>query len=322
MNREMAMRLKWVRLYEQTKNAGLVCLRCGISRPTLRKWFSGYSEEGLEGLRSTSRRPISSPLRKVFLQQELWILDLRCKRRLGARRIQNELKRNYGLALALATIHRTLARFKVEPLPKRRKNHYKRYERPIPGDRVQMDTCKVASGLYQFTAIDDCTRYKVLGLYPRRTAKNTLKFLEKVIEETPFPIQRIQTDRGTEFFAYKVQECLMNWGIKFRPVKPGSPHLNGKVERSQRTDLEEFYATVSLDSPDLHDQLQEWQHFYNWHRPHGALHGKSPMERFFELSDQTPLSNEVELMYYPRKERIRYQDYRIDLKFAKVKRCL
>ena len=182
-----------------------------------------------------------------------------------------------------------------------------------------MDTCKVASGLYQFTAIDDCTRYKVLGLYPRRTAKNTLKFLEKVIEETPFPIQRIQTDRGTEFFACKVQECLMNWSIKFRPVKPGSPHLNGKVERSQRTDLEEFYATVSLDSPDLHDQLHEWQHFYNWDRPHGALHGKSPMERFFELSDQTPSSNEVELMYNPRKERIRYQDYRIDLKLAKVK---
>lgn len=263
-----------------------------------------------------------SPLRKVFLQQELWILDLRSKRRPGARRIQNELKRNYGFTLALAPIHRTLARFKVEPLPKRRENHYKRYERPIPGDQVQMDTCKVTSGLYQFTAIDDCKRYRVLALYPRRTAEHTLKFLEKVVEETPFPIQRIQTYRGKEFFAYKVKECLMNWGVKFRPVKPGSSHLNGKVERSQRTDLEEFYATVSLDSPDLPEQLQEWQHFYNWDRPHGALQGRSPMERFFELSDQTPFSDQVELMYDPRKERIRYQDCRRDLKLAKVPRCL
>ena len=38
----------------------------------------------------------------------------------------------------------------------------------------------------------------------------------------------------------------MEYGIKFRPIKPPSPHLNGKVERSQRTDIEEFYATPDL----------------------------------------------------------------------------
>lgn len=94
-------------------------------------------------------------------------------------------------------------------------------------------------------------------------------FLEKLVEEMPFPIQRIQTDRGREFFATKVQRRLMDWCIKFRPIKPGAPHLNGKVERSQRTDLEEFYSTVELSAPDLEDQLQEWQHYYNWDRPHG-----------------------------------------------------
>ena len=84
-----------------------------------------------------------------------------------------------------------------------------------------------------------------------RTAENTLRFLEKVVEEMPFPIQRIQTDRGLEFFALKVQERLMEWGIKFRPIRPASPHLNGKVERAQKTDLDEFYSTVNLDAPDL-----------------------------------------------------------------------
>ena len=43
----------------------------------------------------------------------------------------------------------------------------------------------------------------------------------------------------------------MEYGIKFRPLKPASPHLNGKVERSQRTDLEEFYASVDLPAEDL-----------------------------------------------------------------------
>ena len=48
----------------------------------------------------------------------------------------------------------------------------------------------------------------------------------------------------------------MEYGIKFRPIKPASPHLNGKVERSQRTDIEEFYSTVDLKAPDLSAQLQ------------------------------------------------------------------
>src|SRR5262245_10399213 len=93
------------------------------------------------------------------------------------------------------------------------------------------------------------------ALFNRRNAANSLRFLELAIEEFPFPIQRIQTDRGREFFAYCFQEKLMEYGIKFRPIKPTSPHLNGKVERSQRTDIEEFYATVDLKAPDLSEQL-------------------------------------------------------------------
>ena len=78
----------------------------------------------------------------------------------------------------------------------------------------------------------------------------------------------------------------MAYGIKFRPIKPGSPHLNGKVERSQKTDLEEFYSTVELKSSDLEDRLQEWQHYYNWDRPHGALNGKTPIDRWSELIEK------------------------------------
>jgi transposase-like protein len=49
-----------------------------------------------------------------------------------------------------------------------------------------MDTCKIAPGFYQYTAIDDCTRIRVRALYKRRSAANSLLFLEKVIEEFPF----------------------------------------------------------------------------------------------------------------------------------------
>lgn len=129
------------------------------------------------------------------------ILTLRSKRKLGARRIQSELLRQHEFRLNLATIHKVLVKNQVKPLVRlRREEHHKRYSRPISGDRVQMDTCKIAKGLYQYTTVDDCTSYKFPVLFPRRTAENTLRFLDQVIEEMPFPVQHIQTDRGSEFF--------------------------------------------------------------------------------------------------------------------------
>ena len=129
---------------------------------------------------------------------------------------------------------------------------------------MQIDTCKIASDIYQYTAVDDCTRWRVLDIYKRRTAANTLEFIDKMVEEFPFPIQRIQSDRGREFFAVKVQEKFMEYGIKFRPIKPASPYLNGKVERSQKTDLEEFYANTDLSNFDqLREELGYWQFYYN-----------------------------------------------------------
>ena len=185
-----------------------------------------------------------------------------------------------------------------------------------------MDVCKIAPGKYQYTAVDDCTRYRVLALFARKTAANTLEFIDQVLEEIPFPVQRFQTDRGREFFATKVQKRLMEYGIKFRPIKPASPHLNGKVERSQKTDLSEFYAVADLDDPELEDRLSEWQHYYNWHRVHGSLNGGTPMDRYFELSHDTPYLDDVSNQYDKSKERIQDTNYRRDLELRRLKRCL
>lgn len=321
MTDEAKKRLKWIELYEQYGVAGIVCLKAGISRPTLRKWLRRYEQEGLDGLESQSKRPHSTPRKKVFETEASIILGLRKKRGLGARRIQSELRGHSDIQLSLATIHKVLDRAGVKPLVVKRINRKscKRYSRPIPGDRVQMDVCKIGPGLYQYTAIDDCSRFKVLGLYPRRSAKATLSFLERVVEEMPFSIQRIQTDRGREFLADKVQKKLMQWAIKFRPIKPRSPHLNGKVERSQRTDLEEFYPTVDLKDEQLQLKVEEWQFYYNWHRPHSSLKGKTPIERISELTMKTPTNDEVEAMYEPSKERLREQNYKLDLLCSKLK---
>jgi transposase InsO family protein len=77
-------------------------------------------------------------------------------------------------------------------------------------------------------------KFRVLGIYSRQTAKNSARFLEaRMIGEFPFPIQRIQSDRGAEFFGLEFQKVRLNNSIKFRPIRPRSPHLNGKVERCE-----------------------------------------------------------------------------------------
>ncbi|MCC6967942.1 MAG: IS481 family transposase [Nitrospira sp.] len=314
MDDEMRRRFRWVRLYQETGDAGLVCRRCGISHPTLRKWVRRFDESGEDGLKSRSRRPVQSPNRRIFAPERALILDLRLTRKLGARRIQNELYRHHNLHLSLDTIHKVLITSPVPQLvrPVHRKTSH-RYSRRIPGDRVQIDTCKIAPGCYQYTAVDDCSRYRVLAVFSRRTAAGTLAFLERVIEEMPFPVQRVQTDRGREFFAMAVQQWLMDHCMKFRPIKPASPHLNGKVERSQKTDREEFWAVTDPQTPDLELRLAEWQHYYNWDRPHGSLNGQSPIDVLHAKQADTPFWDEVEAQYDPTGERVQVAHYQTDL---------
>lgn len=257
-----------------------------------------YEQSGLAGLMSNSRR------------------------RLGSRRIQSELDRTHGFEISRTTIDKILAESGTVPLlrPNRNRKSTTRYARQIPGERVQMDTCKIGPSRYQYTAINDCTHIRLLALYARRSAANTLLFLERVLEELPFPVQRIQTDRGREFFALVVQQRLMDYAIKFRPVKPASPHLNGKVERSQRTDLEEFYATTDLHAADLHEALLAWQDHYNHFRPHGSLNGMTPWEKWQESAKFTPCWDDIEALYDPTKERVRHPEYRVDLQLKNLPR--
>ena len=251
-------------------------------------------------------------------------MDLRLKRKLGPQLIQAELLRLHNCRLSTSTIWKVLHRNHAKLLQRRRDTKPKRYSRKVPGECVQLDTRKIAPGIYQYTAVDDCTRLRVLGIYPRRTARNSVHFLEeRLLHEFPFPIQRIQTDRGGEFFGTSFQTALRRHCIKFRPNRPRAPHLNGKVERSQQTDEMEFWVTVDLTSPTLSSQFEEWQFFYNWQRPHSGLRGLTPMNRYCELIQVTPLQEETHAAFDAKQERHQERDYKkeLQLRAARSLRC-
>jgi transposase InsO family protein len=317
MDGVIRQRLQWVRMYEATGDAGLTCRRCGISRPTLRLWARRYHKSGEAALAGLSRRPKTSPRRKVFTAERELIVSLRGDRNLGARRIQSELRLLHNTELSITSCQKVLDAAHVPALRKAKRVHApKRYSRLVPGDRVQIDTMKIAPGVYQYTAVDDCTRFRVLGVYRRANGTNTLDFLARLVEEMPFPIQRIQSDRGGEFFAEKVQTWLADNLIKFRPNPPRSPYLNGKVERSQSTDLQEFWARQDPRAIDIGQQIQTWQFDYNWRRPHGSLGGKRPVDRLSEVSAAAPMNEEVASAYDRTRERLQYRNFKVDRALA------
>ncbi|WP_128548876.1 IS481 family transposase [Larkinella soli] len=315
-------RMGWIKIYQSCGSISVAARRCGIGRSTLHRWVNRYRiDPRPESLIERSRRPHRLARLKVTDEDEQLIYQVRVQRRYGKLRIACYLLQYHGLKLSPATIGRVLRRLPLPPLKRFRKpKAFKRYARPIPGDRIQMDVCKIMNGMYQYTAIDDCSRYKVVKLYSRRTAANSVDFLKYAISKMPFPFQRIQTDRGQEFFAYLFQDWLHDHHIKFRPIKPRSPHLNGKVERTQQTDLQEFYALQNLKDPSLSQLLAEWQTFYNFQRPHSSLKGKTPADIVYELLPLTPTWEEVFLRFDPAKEHIRDQSYYWDVQWAKQRK--
>ena len=92
------------------------------------------------------------------------------------------------------------------------------------------------------------------------------------------------------------------------------------VERVQRTALEEFWPTVELDDPQLGQRLDEWQHFYNWQRPHDSLGGRSPIDRICERLQQTPLQADVNDAFDPSKEPLRTNDHAWDVEWRMLQR--
>lgn len=292
--RNAARRLAIIRHAEEvTGSVAQTCRYYGISRQIYYTWLHRYEEEGLDGLRDRSSRPKSSPnATKAEVVEK--IIYLRKNYHFGPLKISMYLKRYHDIDISDSGVWRILKRLEMNRLPtsqryKRHKDRWKRYEKALPGHRIQIDVKFVMpiSGAkrkkyYQFTAIDDCTRLRILRIYDRCNQKTSIQFLDHVLSKLPFKVEIVQTDNGAEFqgaFHWHV----LDKGVGHVYIRPATPRLNGKVERSHRIDNEEFYRLlegVIIDDSELfNDKLQEWENFYNYARPHGGLGGQTPYER-------------------------------------------
>jgi transposase len=166
---------------EITGNVSLTCRYDGISRQCFYTWKRRYQAQGLDGLRDRSHRPQVSPnaTRSEVVGK---IIYLRQHDHFGPAKIAMDLRRYHDIQISHSGVWRVLKRLELNRLPasqrhQRHDRRWRRYEKPLPGHRVQLDVKFIAplAGSrrkhYQFTAIDDCTRLRVLRIYPSSTRR-------------------------------------------------------------------------------------------------------------------------------------------------------
>jgi transposase InsO family protein len=259
-----------------------------VPKATYYKWKKIYDKDGEDGLLKKHPVAYNHP-NKIKEEVVEKVLQLRKEYQLGSWRIKWYLERYHDISISESSVSRILKRYGVEHLQKkaaRRALHSKRYNKSVPGHHVQVDVkVLLLKDLFeneykrfQYTAIDDATRIRVLQIYAKQNQANAIEFINYVVKKFPFRIKTIRTDRGHEFQA-KFHWHVEDLGMEHHYIKVRTPQLNGKVERSHLTDHQEFYQLLTYkDDVDLTEKLSQWENFYNFERPHGAHAGKTPYE--------------------------------------------
>jgi transposase InsO family protein len=164
-------------------------------------------------------------------------------------------------------------------------------------DTYYVGNIKGVGRIYQQTYIDTYCKVAQAKLYSSKDAITSADLLnDRVLpmyEEQGVDLQRILTDRGTEFCGtlenhpYRLYLDLED--IVHTRTKARHPQTNGICERFHRTIQDEFYAIVfrkriftTLD--ELQSELDEWIHWYNHERTHEGKYcfGKTPWQTFME----------------------------------------
>lgn len=310
LSREAKKRLKWIEYYHaHDRNVSLTCRYFGISRTTFYRWLGRYDPKSLRSLEDRPSVPNKRRKRTWTKEMVQAVRELRERYPCWGKDKLVILLRKNKWQLSTSMVGRILKHLKtsgqlVEPLRGRisaKKRSLKRsyairkpkdYAVKEPGDLVQVDTLDVRPvpgvELKHFTARDVVSKWDVVGLRGRATAKTAKEFLDELGKRAPYRVKAIQVDGGSEFMA-EFEEACRERCIRLFVLPPRSPKLNGCVERAQRTHTEEFYE-LSFADPTvtaLGKDLQAWERVYNEVRPHQSLGYLTPLEYIQAWQKQT-----------------------------------
>jgi transposase InsO family protein len=285
-----------------------VAAEMGVSRQTAYRWWRRWRAEGEAGLLDRSCRPHRCP-RRTPSSIERRVERLRRREKLGPVRIAGRL------GLAPSTVYRVLCRLGLQQLrwlDRPTGRVIRRYEREHPGDLVHVDVKKLgrippgggwrAHGrghagrrqrvgyAYIHSAVDDHSRLAYSEVLGDERAATAVAFWSRALRwfaERGVPVQRVLTDNGAAYRSSAFARLCAEQGVRHRFTRPYRPQTNGKVERFNRTLLEEWaYVRVYRSEAARMQALDRWLHRYNHHRGHTALGGLPPVSRVTNLPAQ------------------------------------
>lgn len=272
-----------------------LCAELGISRQTFYKYRRRWELEGVDGLQERSRRPHHCPaMTSVAVEDEIVRLRKTLPLDNGPQTIAYQLERTGWQVPSIATIHRILTRRgQIIPQPaKRPRSSWHRFEWPAPNAAWQIDAThwSLADGTdaWIMDILDDHSRLLIAARACRSPTGDAAwaAFCDGV-ERYGTPAH-VMGDNGTCFTAKRLsggeaafERDLRLAGVVHITSTPGHPQTCGKIERFHQT-LKKWLATQpaarSLD--ELQARLDTFAGYYNNQRPHRALHGATPTERW------------------------------------------
>jgi transposase InsO family protein len=280
-----------------------LCAELEISRQTFYKYKRRWEAEGPAGLVERSRRPRRSPgLIPVEVEDEIVRLRKSLPLDNGAQTIAYHLARTGWHVPSVATIHRALVRRgMVAPQPQKRpRSAWRRFEWPRPNDAWQIDaTCwALRSGreAWVMDILDDHSRLLVAArACGGPTGDAAWGAFCDGTQQHGVPAH-MMSDNGSCFTGRFLsggeaafERDLRALGVRHIRSTPGHPQTCGKIERFHQT-LKKWLRTQPLarTHAQLQDQLDTFAHFYNDDRPHRALGGATPAQRWAATPPATP----------------------------------
>ena len=232
-----------------------------ISRQAIYEWRAKYDGRSWKSLIDKSHRPHHHPNEHTPEEKEM-ILRLYPYHKDDMIMLWDALRKK-GYKRSYTSLVRVVNKWIKPEIKQKQTRKPKPYQRAeYPGQKVQVDvkfvpTYCVVNGrkYYQYTAVDECTRWTFREMYDEHSTYSSTDFLVKLVRNCPFPIREVQTDNGAEFTRALLsndgklslfEEMLEKCGIKYHRNRVATTRHNGKVERQHRTDEKRFYKKMKM----------------------------------------------------------------------------
>jgi transposase InsO family protein len=275
------------------EDAGKTANMLGVHRSTVYRWVARARTLSCQRFKFKSLKRLSTRPHNISyalsLENQTKLINLHKQTAFTAEKLRKELH----LGVSVSTVNRFLkSKGLVRKYGYHRRPYYQQTTHMHLGNTktigyLQMDVKYLTSQLtglpwtcFEYAVIDIYSRYKDAVILNQLNEDGAILALTEILSRLPFKAVFLQTDNGLEF-QDRFSKIVKAKGLQHHYVHKNTPNENAVIERSFRTDEDEFFFfryKGAKDYDDLRNQFTSFLHFYNYERPHLGIDLKYPIE--------------------------------------------